>query len=257
MTISSNSRKKSRGAALLFKAAILVLIMTAVFTFTSCGEQQAAKKEPQALENKEQTLDAADDKAEEGAEEEETEAGSEAKAAEEEQTGPQKQSSSTGSGGSSPAAEPAAPEQNTKPAGSEAVETPVEPAKPSIQITGHVSYATPLDCPYTQDYLDLHGGGSYVFEDGSVALVIDNEVVGINVVSEEVNAVRYDGKTDYVWGSETRDYLDKLRAEGIIVDSWGNNCVLPGNDYPSNEIRSYDAIVPISLDDYLEYYVYG
>ena len=59
MTISSNSRKKSRGAALLFKAAILVLIMTAVFTFTSCGEQQAAKKEPQALENKEQTLDAA------------------------------------------------------------------------------------------------------------------------------------------------------------------------------------------------------
>lgn len=128
-------------------------------------------------------------------------------------------------------------------------------AKPALRITGHVSYPSPTECKFTQSYCSAHDASVYVLEDGSSILAENGKVIGINVISSEINSVRYEGKEAFVWSDQTRDFIDRLLEQGIIYSSYGNNCIVPGNtDIVSTMVREYDAIEPVSFDLYIEYY---
>ena len=125
-------------------------------------------------------------------------------------------------------------------------------AKPALRITGHVSYPSPTECKFTQSYCSAHDASVYVLEDGSSILAENGKVIGINVISSEINSVRYEGKKLFVWSDQTRDFIDRLLEQGIIYSSYGNNCIVPGNtDIVSTMVREYDAIEPVSFDLYM------
>ena len=130
---------------------------------------------------------------------------------------------------------------------------PQEPQKPALQITGHVSYNTPTDCPYTDTYNANNNTRILVYNaSGKTVLIKGNNVIGINVVLETPCFVKlWNDDLIFVWQSKLKEYLENNEEKW---QSYGSQVPVPGNKRASLMIKSYDAIVPMNKDTHYEYY---
>lgn len=129
--------------------------------------------------------------------------------------------------------------------------------KPALNITGHVSYAAPTDCPYTESYCETNSVSVvHSVDSGKTVLIKQGKVIGINVVSEEPCFVRlFNDETVFVWESGLGAYLDELEEKGEFYQSYGNTVKVPGNsNLVADMVKSYDAITPMDENLYYRYY---
>lgn len=133
------------------------------------------------------------------------------------------------------------------------VHEPQKPQKPALQITGHISYNTPTDCPYTDTYNAANNTRVLVYNaSGKTVLIKGNNVIGINVVLETPCFVKpWEGDLIFVWQSKLKEYLENNEEKW---QSYGSTVAVPGNKRASLMIKSYDAIVPMNKDTHYEYY---
>ena len=228
-------KKKDTLIKIAIAAAILIVAAAAALVIVNAkGENQRDEEPPAAAETEAESPDGeATEEAEEEQDKEEKEA-ADKDMPESSDTGKQPVNAGTDGGSHSQADK-----------------------KPALNITGHVSYAAPTDCPYTESYCETNGVSVvHSVESGKTVLIKQGKVIGINVVSEEPCFVRlFNDETVFVWESGLGAYLDELEEKGEFYQSYGNTVKVPGNsNLVADMVKSYDAITPMDENLYYRYY---